>query len=108
VRLWAIEYLEFLSTGRGPGKHPPPDDMRDWVRTKLGITEESPQNAAAFLTGRKIAQEGTAIFKDNSKGIEFEEKLEAMIIVMKKEILLNIKGNILNRIRKNKPEFIDI
>jgi len=73
VRSLGVDYLEFLNRGRGPGKYPPPSNLVEWVRSKLGITENA--ESVAFLIGRKIAEQGTGIFNNRSKGIELEDKI---------------------------------
>ena len=65
------DYIYFLDKGRRPGKFPPVNVMRDYVRSKLGISEEKQVNSIAFLIGRKIKEQGTNIFKDKSKGLQF-------------------------------------
>lgn len=75
-KLLGNDYIYFLDKGRAPGTFPPVDNIRDWVRDKLGITEEKEINQIAYLVGRKIKKEGTEIFKDNSKGIELDSIIE--------------------------------
>ena len=76
VRAFANEYFEFLVFGRAPGKHPPVNDMREWVRTKLGITEEKLNKSVAYLVGAKIAKEGTEIYNNRSEGVNLDAELE--------------------------------
>lgn len=75
-KLLGNDYIYYLDKGRKPGTFPPVDNIRDWVRDKLGITEEKEINQIAYLVGRKIKNEGTEIFKDNSKGIELDSIIE--------------------------------
>lgn len=60
-----------LITGRAPGKFPPMDVIRGWVRRKLGIPEEE-VDSVAFLVARKIAEKGTDIFTDRAKGLQIQ------------------------------------
>lgn len=64
-----VDYLEALNTGRGPGKFPPPENMQQWAARKIG------DKKAAFPVGKKISEEGTEIYKDNTKGIQLNKKL---------------------------------
>lgn len=71
--LYGVSYFKYLVTGRGPGKFPPVDKLREWVRvtgmaTSAGISE----NSLAYLIGRKIANEGTDIFQGKRPGIDFD------------------------------------
>jgi len=76
VRSIGIFYLEFLDTGRGTGKFPPSEPIEKWVRTKLGISSINPEfDGIVFVIRKKIAELGTEIFRNNSKGIELDEKI---------------------------------
>lgn len=78
VKSIGVFYLEFLDTGRGPGKFPNIGAIREWVRTKKGITDARELDRVTFLVARRIAQIGTRIFRDNSKGIELEKKINIL------------------------------
>ena len=52
------KYGSVVEYGRRPGKFPPVDAMRYWVKRKLRITGEREINAAAYMVGRKIARSG--------------------------------------------------
>jgi len=62
-----VFYFEFLDKGRAPGKFPPPSVIEEWTATK-------PVDIPAFLVGRKIAREGTEIYKNRAKGVQLDEK----------------------------------
>jgi hypothetical protein len=57
-----IDYIEYLNRGRGPGKFPPIDKIKQWVDARN-------LEVAPYVIARKIAQEGTEIYKDRTKGI---------------------------------------
>lgn len=78
VRSLGIFYLTFLDQGRGPGKFPPPDAMAGWAIRK-------PVEINPYLIGRKIAREGTEIYKDKNKGIMLDEKRKRLQETIKKE-----------------------
>ena len=73
-RLVGAEYWAFLFSGQGrrPGRFPPVQNIIDWIEDK-GITVEDSINQTAFLIGRKIAQEGTEIYKRPSEGIDLKK-----------------------------------
>lgn len=99
VILWGVDYLEFLNTGRGPGKFPPVSEIKAWVESK-------PVPISAYLVGRKIAREGTAIFKDRSKGIQLENKVINLRQELKKQVPYFAKERVLNKLRDfNKKRF---
>lgn len=81
--LFAADYFKYLITGRGPGKFPPPVKMLEWVQSNPDVLARAKQVYAsitekglAFLVGRKIAREGTDIYKGKKKGIDLEGVLE--------------------------------
>jgi hypothetical protein len=58
-------YTEQLVSGRPPGKFPPLKFIEAWIRVKpiRRIAERISVSSLAFLIARKIAREGTEIFK---------------------------------------------
>lgn len=72
VKLIGNDYIYYLNYGRGAGKFPPVQNIRDWVRSKLGISDEKQNKQIGYLVGKKIAEQGTEIYKNNSKGIELD------------------------------------
>lgn len=59
------DYFIFEILGRGPGGLPPLEAIRDWVTSK-GIEQKH-----IFPIAKKIANEGTRIFKGEAEGIDF-------------------------------------
>lgn len=59
VKIVGPEEVKYIESGRGPGKFPPVNSIRDWVERKLGVTELPRANQLAFLIGRKISIYGT-------------------------------------------------
>ena len=92
VTSFGVDYLFYLDKGRGPGKFPPPETIKKWVESK-------PVPVHPFVIGRKIAREGTEIFKDNSKGIELDVKREELTKKIKQNAPLWAKNDILKQIR---------
>lgn len=81
-QLLGDESIFYLDKGRGPGKFPPVDNIRQWVRQKLGLEDDG----VAYLVGRKIATEGTEIYKDNSLGLELDRLIDEMLEELNKEL----------------------
>ena len=90
-----IDYLYYLDQGRGPGKFPPVDKIEAWVANK-------PVDINPFLVGRKIAREGTTIFRDHSKGIMLDEKRQALLADLKQKAPEWAKQDILVRLKTPK------
>lgn len=67
------DYVYFVRYGRKPGKMPPEQPIKDWVK-KHNINE-----GAVFPIRRKIGQKGT-------KGIDFTRPLEQMIEQIRKTV----------------------
>lgn len=65
VKVSLADYWKYVENGRGPGKFPPPDKIREWVEVKpISIQPDSngiypSVEQVSFLIGRKIANEGT-------------------------------------------------
>lgn len=72
------DYIEVLDKGRGAGTFAPVSAIQDWVKSKLGITDEPTLKSVAYAVNLKIKNEGTGIYKDNSKGLEIDEKITTM------------------------------
>jgi hypothetical protein len=62
--------------GRGPGGFPPIENIKQWILDKR-ITVEGSINSFAYLIARKISLFGTAIFRGERKGIEFDKIVES-------------------------------
>ena len=76
VRSIGIFYIEFLDTGRGPGRFPPRAPIARWVESKLGISSSNPEfNGIVYIISKKIADLGTTIFRNQGKGIELDKKI---------------------------------
>jgi hypothetical protein len=85
-RLLGSEYIYYLDKGRGPGKFPPMKNIQDWILNKLGLDAYGKDKGVAFVIGRKIAREGTGIFKNSSKGIQLDLLVESMLEDLTKEL----------------------
>ena len=74
VKSIGIFYLEFLDTGRGPGKMPPIKPLILWAQNKYGVDYDEAKSIA-WGTAKKIAKLGTEIFINQGQGIELEKKV---------------------------------
>ena len=99
LEIKGLRYIGALDKGRRPGRFPPVDAIRDWVAQKLGISGNE-NDSIAYLIGRKIANEGTSIYQDKSKGIELESIVDMGIKLIKKRVtaklLIDIKAKIID------------
>lgn len=81
-KLYGTGYIEQLVFGRRPGKFPPVQNIRDWVRIKLRVDEKE-VNSVAYLVGRKIAQSGTGAYMNESERVDLtkivKEEISNMI-----------------------------
>lgn len=96
VRSIGIFYLEFLDTGRAPGKFPPKEPIERWVQSKLGLSPGNSEfDGIVFVIQRKIAQLGTEIYLNKGKGIELGEKIvtlrDNLIVALRESTVLTIK-----------------
>lgn len=78
-----------LASGRKPGKFPPIQPIRDWVRRKLNV-EESEIDGVAFVIARKIAREGTDIFTGRAKGLQIEMLISEINKELEEEVSTQI------------------
>ena len=83
------DYIEVLDRGRRPGKFAPVDNIRDWVRSKLGLTEPKEINSVAYLVNRKIALAGTEIFLNPSRGLQIDNKISDMRKKLNKDLRIH-------------------
>lgn len=94
--------------GRGPGKQPPPDKLIEWVEKNPSRLIDAKQvfknitaKGLAYIIGRKIAREGTDIFKGKKSGIDFLGAMEVGMPELLKEIARNEAINILTVFKKD-------
>ena len=90
VSISLADYWQFLENGRGPGKFPPVDKIKEWIEVKpvnptpLSNGKTPSVEQLSFLIGRKIAYEGTEAqpFFEPAKEQtirEFEDKINEAI-----------------------------
>lgn len=65
VKISLADYGKYVEKGRGPGKYPPPDAIRNWIEIKPADIQPDLNGKyptveqLTFLISRKIAEEGT-------------------------------------------------
>lgn len=67
VRLLGAEHTEYTVDGRAEGRFPPIDVIEKWIEDKgiiNSIEGDISVSSLAFLIARKIAREGTEVFKE--------------------------------------------
>jgi len=102
VQSIGIFYLEFLDTGRAPGKFPPIAPIERWVESKLGISpSDSNFDGIVYVISKKIADLGTTIYRNKSKGIELDKK----IVTLRKNINEALRESTIVSIRQRLDRF---
>lgn len=90
VSISLADYWQHLENGRGPGKFPPVDKIKEWIEVKpvnptpLSNGKTPSVEQLSFLIGRKIANEGTEgkpFFEPAKEQTirEFEDKINQAI-----------------------------
>jgi hypothetical protein len=97
VRSIGIFYLEFLDTGRAPGKLPPIEPLKDWAKTKFGADDKE-ATSIAFAVAHKIKEIGTEIFINNNKGIELDKKIVTLRKAINKAVTEDVKTQITQKL----------
>ena len=78
------DYWKYVEDGRGPGKFPPPDQIKDWIRFKRIVPSAQSSRKVpsteqlAYLIGRKIATQGTKATHFLSETLESPEVLQML------------------------------
>jgi hypothetical protein len=102
VQSIGIFYIEFLDTGRAPGKFPPRAPIARWVESKLGISPgDSEFDGIVYIISKKIADLGTTIFRNQGKGIELDEK----IVTLRKNLREALRESTIITIRQRLDRF---
>ncbi len=95
---WA-DYASTLVLGRGPGKRPPFDLIKNWVIRKLNPPEEMVW-AITDRICKKIEAEGTAIYRNKNKGLAVTVIINEAIEIIKEAVAKQYKENIKQQIKK--------
>lgn len=85
-QLFGADYFAYQKLGRRPGKFPPIGNLIEWVKIKLGITDEAKATGVGYAIRNKIAKQGTDIYLKKRPPLSIEEKL----LEARKELALNL------------------
>lgn len=105
VKSIGIFYLEFLDTGRGPGKRPPISKLIQWAKIKFG-TDEKESTQIAFAVANNIKELGTLIFRDNKKGIELNKKIVTLRKAINEKLGESAKADVKQLLNKFKKKHL--
>jgi hypothetical protein len=98
------DYWKFVEYGRRPGKRPPMDAIRNWIKVKPIVPDPingkiPTTNQLAFLISRKIGMEGTKAQRPLEKAV-YSDSMELLISQLKNEIVGQLNEQISNEISK--------
>jgi hypothetical protein len=106
-KLYAPDWFQYMITGRGPGKQPPPDKMFAWVqrnpdvfRTLQTYFKYITEKGAAYIIGRKIGREGTQIWRGEKKGVDILGPMEKYMPELLATLVKNEAVNIATSLSK--------
>ena len=102
VVLTLPEHWKYVEYGRRPGKFPPIDAIKGWIKVKPVVpdarTGKVPsEDQLAFLIARKISREGTPARHALNKAV-YTDATEAIIQQIKDEIVVQLRQTALSDI----------
>ena len=100
ISLQLEEYWKYVEYGRRPGKMPPIDNIKEWIKVKPIIpdarTGKIPSaEQLAFLIARKIGREGIPARHPINKTV-YNDITEHIINAIKAEIVTQLKQQLLD------------
>lgn len=85
--------------GRRPGKMPPVSDLLAWVKVKGIGSSEQQQKGIAWAISKKIANEGTDIFKGKRAGLDWEiiinDNTKALMEALGENVMAEVTNNLI-------------
>jgi hypothetical protein len=96
-RILAEHYIYYLIYGRKPGRFPNVTAIRSWIQDR-GIRSELPINSLAYLIARKIAEEGSSVWR-KYKGADSGLLDEALSDERINEFIDSLGDDIVSRVR---------
>ena len=107
VKIFGLDYLQFVNDGRRAGSMPPVDAIREWVEIK-GIASGKEADSAAWAIATAIKREGSptaGAFKHTNNGRRTEfiehtmnEHLDRIISQLRKALMEMYREEILNTV----------
>ena len=100
ISLMLEPYWKYVEYGRRPGKMPPIDNIKEWIKVKPVIPDARSgripdDRQLAFLIARKIGREGIPAKHPINKTV-YSDKIENVIQAIKNEIALQLKQQLLD------------
>lgn len=100
-RILAEHYVYYLIYGRKPGRFPNITAIRSWIQDR-GIKSELPINSLAYLIARKIAEEGSSVWR-RYKGADSgllddalsDERIDAFLEQFGDEIVSRVRSEVM-------------
>lgn len=94
---WGWEY------GRGPGKFPPLSKLVEWVKIR-GLAEAGRERSLAYLIGRKMAREGSALFRAGGQsgvitGVINQERIDTVAESFATKYFNEIKSEVVKELK---------
>jgi len=103
-----VDYLEFVDRGRGANKDQSKIGVHNWA-SYYGENVLKPWAQSKglnfdnyYLLAKSIAEKGTRILRDHSKGIEIDPKIEDLTRRIKEKVPKGLKADILKQLNKYK------
>jgi len=99
--VYGAESFVWIEQGRGPGKRPPFDAIKEWVEAR-GLEKETDESTKSFVFAimNKIAQDGTSLHarserRDVYSSIITEERLDALTTIITDTFTRKITSDII-------------
>lgn len=105
ITLFGRKAFGTLETGRGPGNVPQGfyGIIKQWVIDKgLSFSTDRERNSFAYLVSRKIANEGTKLYRNGGDSDIYSKEIPKTISSIKNRLGIMMKVEVVNSIKLNK------
>lgn len=105
ITLFGRKAFGTLETGRGPGNVPKGfyGIIKQWVIDKgLFFSTDRERNSFAYLVSRKIANEGTKLYRNGGDADIYSKEIPKTISSIKNRLGIMMKAEVVNSIKLNK------
>lgn len=105
ITLFGRKAFGTLETGRGPGNVPKGfyGIIKQWVIDKgLSFSTDRERNSFAYLVSRKIANEGTKLYRNGGDSDIYSKEIPKTISSIKNRLGIMMKVEVVNSIKLNK------